>query len=218
MNKEDRKCTKCKAVQPLACYPDGTRYCAGCRVGMSPLSRKRGTLTPNGYRVDGEIAYIQLTDERNNLLAEAIVDEADVAAVIAFGRWKIAKRHATKYVTMGKRTPEGMKQIYLHRFLMGPTGCMEVDHINRDGLDNRRANLRVVTRNVNLANRHLGEKKPGSSGIPGVCRVTRKGIFRGWSAFLLPLMNNGKRLYIGEFSTIEEAAAAIENAQAERTA
>jgi hypothetical protein len=43
--------------------------------------------------------------------------------------------------------------LYLHRVLMEPEDGMVVDHINRNSLDNRRSNLRVVTQAENLRNR-----------------------------------------------------------------
>lgn len=42
---------------------------------------------------------------------------------------------------------------YMHRFILAPPAGREVDHINGDGLDNRRCNLRVATRAENNANR-----------------------------------------------------------------
>lgn len=44
------------------------------------------------------------------------------------------------------------KFVYLHRLIMQPANGMVVDHINGDRSDNRRANLRVVTRGENLLN------------------------------------------------------------------
>jgi hypothetical protein len=50
----------------------------------------------------------------------------------------------------------GGKQMYLHRLVLNhhePGWALVCDHINRDKLDNRRANLRVVTQRENCANR-----------------------------------------------------------------
>lgn len=61
---------------------------------------------------------------------------------------------------------------YLHRLLMNPPKGMEVDHINRDRLDNRRENLRVVTHRENMQNQ--GPEGRGKSGYRGVYQ-TRSG-------------------------------------------
>lgn len=45
------------------------------------------------------------------------------------------------------------KTIYMHRELTKPDAGYEVDHINRNKLDNRRPNLRQVTRRENMINR-----------------------------------------------------------------
>lgn len=42
----------------------------------------------------------------------------------------------------------------LHRFILGYTGPLDIDHINGDRLDNTRENLRVCTRSENLWNMH----------------------------------------------------------------
>ena len=46
------------------------------------------------------------------------------------------------------------KQVKLHHFIIGtPLDDMQVDHINRNKLDNRLCNLRIVDRFVNAVNR-----------------------------------------------------------------
>lgn len=79
----------------------------------------------------------------------------------------------------------------MHRFLLG-LGCgdkRQVDHENRDGLDNRRDNLRVVTHQQNGFNR--GAK--GYSWFRGKCQAHIK--------------VNGKNIHLGYFDTPAEAHA-----------
>lgn len=47
------------------------------------------------------------------------------------------------------------KTIYMHRFITNAPKCMEVDHIDGDGLNNQRKNLRVCTKSKNQRNRKL---------------------------------------------------------------
>lgn len=60
-------------------------------------------------------------------------------------------RAVTSYYKEGKITHA--REVYLHRFIMQPPKGMVVDHINGNGLDNRRVNLRVVTPSQNVRNR-----------------------------------------------------------------
>lgn len=50
----------------------------------------------------------------------------------------------------------------MHRVVLGYSGDLDVDHINHNALDNRRANLRIVTRSLNGRNRRTFQ-------LSGVC-------------------------------------------------
>lgn len=93
--------------------------------------------------------------------------------------------------------------IHLHRFLMDlpKDDPREVDHRNGDGLDNRRANLRIVTHAENHQNRSE-TKGWGYSGHRGVSWSTRK---QKWIAYGYL---NGKQQHVGYFAEEEEAAEA----------
>jgi hypothetical protein len=58
-------------------------------------------------------------------------------------RWSLGSHGYAKSTKLGST---------LHRFLMGTNAKLEVDHINRDKLDNRRKNLRFVTPQANCLN------------------------------------------------------------------
>jgi len=57
------------------------------------------------------------------------------------------------------------QNVYLHRLIMGAAKGQEVDHINGDGLDNSRANLRLANRSQNCANRRDYRSKSGFRGV-----------------------------------------------------
>ena len=95
----------------------------------------------------------------------------------------------------------------MHRLLLNTPPGFDTDHINGDGLDNRRPNLRPVTRSQNLMNSHRARGK--SSRFKGISwdRGRKK-----WLALIQP---TGGRLYLGRFDTETEAAAAYDLAAAQ---
>jgi hypothetical protein len=88
--------------------------------------------------------------------------------------------------------------IYLHRQLMDPPVGLVVDHRNCDSLDNRRANLRVVTQAVNMRNRR--KRKNTSSRYIGVWFDKKR------NKWTVQIRYNGQKLWLGRFD--DESAAA----------
>lgn len=90
------------------------------------------------------------------------------------------------------------KKVRLHRFLLKPKSTHEVDHINHNGLDNRRENIRVVTKRQNAANRRktVGSRKR-YKGIHYDTRINK------WVAYV---NYKKKRKYLGQYATAKEAA------------
>lgn len=93
----------------------------------------------------------------------------------------------------------------LNHLMFPDRGNMEVDHINHDVHDNRRANLRLVTHQQNLFNRR--SFKHTTSKYKGVCFNRAKG---KWQA---AIKHNNVSIYLGLFAEEHEAAKAY-NAKA----
>jgi hypothetical protein len=93
----------------------------------------------------------------------ALVDDEDAAAVLASGKWTAVVSGQSVYAHRRPRVDGRSRTIYLHRFL---TGWPMVDHIDGDGLNNRRANLRPANKQQNSANR--GPYRNNTSGYKGV--------------------------------------------------
>lgn len=90
----------------------------------------------------------------------------------------------------------------LHRQILGAKPGQEVDHINGDGLDNRRCNLRLCSRSQNRCNRKAFRNN--SSGFKGVSPHRQIGSGRiRWQA---RIQTDSKQIYLGLFDTPEEAA------------
>ncbi|MBU6408070.1 MAG: HNH endonuclease [Alphaproteobacteria bacterium] len=98
----------------------------------------------------------------------------------------------------------GGKTIYLHRLIMKAPKGVTVDHINRDGLDNRKANLRLASQSENNANREVRN----STGFRGVVKHRSK--FRAFIS--APRTEARAHFHLGCFSTAEEAARAYDKA------
>lgn len=132
-----------------------------------------------------------------------IVDADDAFAVDRYpwciDRYGYAATHIGKWPV---RT-----RLKLHQFLLGvaPKG-FQWDHINRDKLDNRRSNLRLVTKTQNMRNRSI--RSDNTSGVDGV-----RGQFLGrWQAHIKVA---GRTHYLGTYDSLEEAAAARARAEKE---
>ena len=97
----------------------------------------------------------------------------------------------------------------LHGFLMAAPSGMHVDHINGDKLDNRRANLRVVTNQRNQVNRKRLNRN-NNSGVRGVAYRPSLSPKKPWRA---QIMVNHRGMHLGLFATKEEAVAARREAE-----
>jgi len=79
-------------------------------------------------------------------------------------RKSCVKYKPTYYAQSQIRLNDKQVKLQMHRIIMSPANDMEIDHIDADGLNNQKSNLRIVTRRENLQNRHT--KK--TSVFPGV--------------------------------------------------
>lgn len=137
----------------------------------------------------------------------ALVDDADLATILAPGlHWHLAPAKDKDYV--GRRWREGgrYRKQRLHSFL---TGWSLVDHINGDGMDNRRANMRPATLAQNAQNA-IGQRG-STSPYKGVSLIARRRS-RPWAAQI----KKDKRVhYLGYFEAEEDAARAYDAAARE---
>lgn len=120
----------------------------------------------------------------------ALVDAVDYPDLSAFN-WRFARNaYAVRYATVDAvRKTVFLQREIMQRILDGPIPPgLQVDHLNRDRLDNRRANLRLATRSQNQANKAPGQVN-NTSGYKGVTaqgnaweariKVNREGIYLG---------------------------------------
>ena len=98
------------------------------------------------------------------------------------------------------------KGVRLHRFILNPPEGMLIDHINGDGLDNRKENLRIASPRQNQAN-SLGKPINRKSKYKGVIYYPNAHK-RKWRARLF--ISKHKSIHLGFFSSEEEAAKAYD--------
>jgi hypothetical protein len=114
------------------------------------------------------------------------------------------------YRAMRKTRIKGKtKTIYMHQEIIQRMGLevpnaksnLTIDHVNQDPLDNRRDNLRIVTKSRNLHNR--GAQTNSSTGIKGVWYHKQRG------KYIAEIKIQGRKYTLGAFNTTTEANAAL---------
>lgn len=132
----------------------------------------------------------------------AIVDESDYEHAMQAGPWHAVQSHRTFYARRNIAKPDGRRgAVALHTLL---TGWPTVDHINGDGLDNRRTNLRPATNDQNRYNQR--KHSNNTSGYKGVTWHERSGRWRARIGVA------GRKLSLGLYETAEAAARAYDEA------
>lgn len=133
----------------------------------------------------------------------ALVDDEDYEEVSKYRWFVLREKGHTNYagtkVGYGRR---GSKTLRMHKLIMGtdPDG-REIDHRNRDGLDNQRANLRWATKSQQRWNQAV--RRDSKSGFKGVHLLHG----RYWAA---TIRHEGKPYHLGYFPTAEAAAHAYD--------
>lgn len=148
----------------------------------------------NSYYIKDGCAYVKLTCSTKTM----ICDEEDWERWKSF-TWQESGGYARTRI-LGKHTR-------FHRLVVNAPKGMEIDHINRNKLDNRKSNLRIVSHKANMLNR--GKTRKSTTGIAGVYQK------KGDTKYFAQIKVNEERLYLGKFESIEEAKKARLNAEKE---
>tara|TARA_R110002020_G_scaffold474512_1_gene706144 strand:- start:557 stop:1021 length:465 start_codon:yes stop_codon:yes gene_type:complete len=99
--------------------------------------------------------------------------------------------HRVAYALVNGEIPEGL----------------EIDHINRNGLDNRIDNLRLVTRSENQRNKRVNSSKKKALGIVGVYFESDR------SKYKAVINVSGKQISLGRYSCLFDACCARKSAE-----
>lgn len=130
-----------------------------------------------------------------------LVDDEDLNRLLPY-RWYFKK---DKFANTGYAfTQVDKKTIYMHRLIMGVKKGDEVDHKNRNGLDNQKENLRICSHSQNKANI---KKMFSLSKLRGVYQFKHQR--KKWFS---QIQVNGRQIYLGTFEDKQEAGKAYDRA------
>lgn len=133
----------------------------------------------------------------------ALVDDEDFEWLNQW-KWYARQSRTMIYVHRYSYKDGKSRSICMHRLITRASDDFQVDHINHNGLDNRRINLRKCTPSQNQGNSRL--RVSNTSGYKGVVWHKRD---NRWRAVI---KINGDRKYLGEFFCIVKAAKAYDAA------
>jgi hypothetical protein len=133
----------------------------------------------------------------------AVVDDEDYPQLSRYN-WFVTKNRANGNWYAGRNSSRLLgkrRTILMHTQILSGIGA---DHINGDGLDNRRSNLRLATATQNGANRKLSSNN--TSGVSGVWWDMR---LKKWRA---QIKVNRRMIPLGQFIEKQAAILARQNA------
>ena len=148
---------------------------------------------------------------------KAIVDDEDYERVNV-KKWYIRKwKRNDKMYAERKETLDGkVITLMMHRFVMNePSKEFDIDHIDGNGLNNQKENLRICTRSQNCMNKRV--RKDSGTGYKGVYEVKKdhKKLLgpnaKRFEAYIGIPETSGERLFLGRYHTLREAVIIYNN-------
>jgi hypothetical protein len=137
----------------------------------------------------------------NGVMVKVLVDAEDFAEMSKL-RWYVNAARRGSVYTIIRPVPKIFYTVYMARMLMNAQSGEYIDHINGNPCDNQKENLRKTTNQENCQNRH-GTFSNNTSGYRGVSY--QKG-YKKWEAYY---WKDYKKIKVGYFDNIEDAAAAV---------
>lgn len=191
--KKDKRTTFVKDLQMRLCKRHSSQY-----YEMGKLY-ERTKFDPNEIRIHDDYAEVVLYNKHNEEVARSKIDLEDINLVKQY-KWNLTPQNYCR---------NGTYCISLHSLIIGDydTKKFAIDHINRDRLDNRRSNLRVVDYSLNGFNK--GKQSNNTSGHVGVSWEKKR---NKWETHIKV---NGKKKFLGYFDDIDDAIKVRKEAEVE---
>lgn len=160
----------------------------GCDKGKLAIQK-------NKVRIEGDIVFVLVGDHGEEMICDLVDWEK-----LKIAKWFISTGGYVKGHLNGKI-------INFSRAVLSPPENFQVDHINRNKLDNRKTNLRMVSQFENSLNKNI--RIDNSSGVTGISwdRKNKK-----WK---VQITKDGRNFWIGRFFSLEEAKKARKIAETE---
>jgi hypothetical protein len=108
-----------------------------------PKKKKRNTWIPNDVLIHQDRVEIILRNNKQKINGIVTIDLPDLN-VIKNHKWSLSSGYA--------RTVISSRTVRMHTLIMNPPKGKMIDHLNHNGLDNRRHNLKIVTNQENMKN------------------------------------------------------------------
>ncbi len=130
-----------------------------------------------------------------------IIDKDDVEKINQY-KWHLVGYKDKQYAQSTIKDPVN---VLMHRFILCPPLGFDIDHINGNGLDNRKSNLRICTRSQNLQNQ-IRKSSNKTSQYKGVHFNKMK------NKWIATIKKDGIATYLGSFTSEIKAATAYDKA------
>lgn len=187
------KCLICGKILPASIKnlrknpPKRCCFCSG--IGYKGIKK----ITRNSY-LELEDCYEIIISFKDTTIS-CYIDKKDKELVEQY-QWRISQKKNKYYVVTGQANKKTL--LYLHNLLMNKmehNDGNEVDHIDGNSLNNRRNNLRIISRLENIQN--TSARIDNQIGIRGICKTKNK--------YKVDFSFNNVRYYFKDWDTIEEA-------------
>lgn len=188
------ECLNCGAKIPVLIEnikrqpPKKCSFCSNIgHRSKNPSHTNQWTNTPNGYAI-GNILY-------KNQIITCYIDSEDYFRVSSM-IWRISKKKQKYYLVSGSKSKNNI--VYLHSFILNqniPKGY-EIDHIDGNSLNNRKSNLRIVTRIQNIQN--VSARIDNQIGVRGIVKTSK-------NRYQVDFTHNNQRYHFKNWKTLSEA-------------